>query len=120
MLGLGNLSMTLLNKGADKPSDVVALTKEQVHSVFNTLVKSMEDYSTDDRGDVGSWVRRAAVSTLEKYSVRVLQCIEKLAYLEIGATGPVVEQFRLSANDNREKYLVKDAEAKVRRLFVSL
>ncbi|XP_010559107.1 PREDICTED: tubulin-folding cofactor D [Tarenaya hassleriana] len=34
--------------------------------VMNTLLKALDDYSVDNRGDVGSWVREAAVYGIEK------------------------------------------------------
>ncbi|CAN8280534.1 unnamed protein product [Cochlearia groenlandica] len=34
--------------------------------VMDTLLKALDDYSVDNRGDVGSWVREAAIHGLEK------------------------------------------------------
>lgn len=34
--------------------------------VMTTLFKALEDYSVDNRGDVGSWVREAAMDGLER------------------------------------------------------
>lgn len=44
------------------PSEV--LCQENVALVFNTLLNSMNDYTTDSRGDVGAWVREAAMASL--------------------------------------------------------
>ncbi|XP_029015164.1 tubulin-specific chaperone D [Betta splendens] len=38
------------------------LCSENVTEVFNTLLESMSDYTTDSRGDVGAWVREAAMT----------------------------------------------------------
>lgn len=35
--------------------------REQVDDVLQSLVSGMADYATDDRGDVGSWVREASM-----------------------------------------------------------
>lgn len=40
------------------------LSQSDVTAVFDALMKATEDYATDNRGDVGSWVRRAAVDAL--------------------------------------------------------
>ncbi len=45
---------------------------EQTREVFAALIKATEDYSTDSRGDVGSWVRRAAVDGLLRFVSLVL------------------------------------------------
>ncbi|XP_071968767.1 tubulin-specific chaperone D isoform X2 [Engystomops pustulosus] len=44
------------------PSDV--LCRENVTLVYNTLLNCMNDYTTDSRGDVGAWVREAAMAGL--------------------------------------------------------
>ena len=35
--------------------------------MLQALSKSTEDYTTDHRGDVGSWVRLAAMDAIESY-----------------------------------------------------
>ncbi|XP_040292612.1 tubulin-specific chaperone D [Bufo bufo] len=47
---------------AGSPSEV--LCRENVPLVYNTLLNCMNDYTTDSRGDVGSWVREAAMASL--------------------------------------------------------
>jgi len=44
---------------------VVCLNREQIMKVFGALLRSMTDYNTDRRGDVGSWSRIAAMKGLE-------------------------------------------------------
>jgi hypothetical protein len=46
--------------GGGTGAAVVAVAEE----VIDTLLTCMEDYCTDNRGDVGSWVREAAMETL--------------------------------------------------------
>lgn len=36
------------------------------NKVIQTLLKALDDYTVDNRGDVGSWVREAAINGLEK------------------------------------------------------
>ncbi|PON61914.1 Coatomer beta subunit [Trema orientale] len=53
----------------DKPSgedkmDLILLIKNEVMA---SLFKALDDYSVDNRGDVGSWVREAAMIGLERF-----------------------------------------------------
>ncbi|XP_034751185.1 tubulin-specific chaperone D isoform X2 [Etheostoma cragini] len=41
-----------------------ALCSENVAEVYDALLNSMNDYTTDSRGDVGAWVREAAMTSL--------------------------------------------------------
>lgn len=36
------------------------------NEVIQTLLKALDDYTVDNRGDVGSWVREASINGLEK------------------------------------------------------
>ena len=40
------------------------MNSAQFDQVFNAMLKSLGDYSTDQRGDVGSWIRVAGVDGL--------------------------------------------------------
>lgn len=40
--------------------------------MYNALISGLEDYTTDERGDVGSWVRIAAIQGLTSVSVTLL------------------------------------------------
>ncbi|XP_071329122.1 tubulin-specific chaperone D isoform X2 [Trachinotus anak] len=40
------------------------LCYENIAEVYGTLLESMNDYTTDSRGDVGAWVREAAMTSL--------------------------------------------------------
>jgi hypothetical protein len=42
----------------------IAITKQLFQSVLFGLLKNLEDYSTDQRGDVGSWVREESMKAL--------------------------------------------------------
>ncbi|XP_069005084.1 tubulin-specific chaperone D [Embiotoca jacksoni] len=48
-----------------------ALCSENVAEVYGALLRSMNDYTTDSRGDVGSWVREAAMTSLMELTMLV-------------------------------------------------
>uniref|UniRef100_A0A8D3BVJ2 Tubulin-specific chaperone D n=1 Tax=Scophthalmus maximus TaxID=52904 RepID=A0A8D3BVJ2_SCOMX len=48
-----------------------ALCSENVSQVYCTLLESMNDYTTDSRGDIGAWVREAAMTSLMGVTVLV-------------------------------------------------
>ncbi|KAL5571563.1 hypothetical protein UlMin_021160 [Ulmus minor] len=53
---------------ADAPSgeDDISLFLMIKNEVMTSLLKALDDYSVDNRGDVGSWVREAAMDGLER------------------------------------------------------
>ena len=58
------------------------LERQHVDMIVVALLQCFGDYSADNRGDVGSWVREAAMLALEQVVPRVLQaegCAEWLA-----------------------------------------
>ncbi|XP_056262068.1 tubulin-specific chaperone D isoform X2 [Pseudoliparis swirei] len=48
-----------------------ALCSENVAEVYGALLHSMNDYTTDSRGDVGAWVREAAMTSLMEVTLLV-------------------------------------------------
>lgn len=48
-----------------------SLCSENVAEVYGVLLDSMTDYTTDSRGDVGAWVREAAMSSLMEVTLQV-------------------------------------------------
>lgn len=40
------------------------LTDEEIRQVFECLLKALEEYTIDNRGDIGAWVREAAMNVL--------------------------------------------------------
>lgn len=65
--GLTSVCETLTQKRASDPgNDDLSLFLLIKTEVMDTLLKALDDYSVDNRGDVGSWVREAAVHGLEK------------------------------------------------------
>ncbi|XP_075702014.1 tubulin-specific chaperone D [Rhinoderma darwinii] len=47
---------------AGSPSEVVC--RDNVTLIYNTMLNCMNDYTTDSRGDVGAWVREAAMASV--------------------------------------------------------
>lgn len=60
--------------------------------VLNTLIACLGDYSTDQRGDVGSWVRVAAMECFQCLIPRVarLDAVASPRYLTETDTGRVI------------------------------
>ncbi|KAF7825369.1 Tubulin-folding cofactor D [Senna tora] len=68
--GLVSVCETLVNRRNDSASafieDDFSLFLLIKNEVMTTLFRALDDYSVDNRGDVGSWVREAALDGLEK------------------------------------------------------
>lgn len=68
--GLATVCETLTGACIDSTLSVPASEESLLdvikNAVVNCLFKALEDYSVDNRGDVGSWVREAAMEALEK------------------------------------------------------
>lgn len=64
--GLTSVCETLTQRSASDPDDDLSLFILIKTEVVDTLLKALDDYSVDNRGDVGSWVREAAIHGLEK------------------------------------------------------
>ncbi len=45
---------------------LLGLSVDQGRMAYRALLTSLCDYSIDNRGDVGSWVREASMTALEK------------------------------------------------------
>ncbi len=70
----------------------VALNPDLVKKVFGALLDAMKDYNTDRRGDVGSWSRMAAMTSMEQ-----------LIYLTVKASN-VPQNAPDSASDGGTEY----------------
>lgn len=68
--GLATVCETLTGACIDSTLSVPASEESLLDFIKNAVVdclfKALEDYSVDNRGDVGSWVREAAMEALEK------------------------------------------------------
>lgn len=54
------------HSGIDTMEDDMSLFLLIKDEIMTTLLKALDDYSVDNRGDVGSWVREAAMDGLER------------------------------------------------------
>ncbi|XP_074081296.1 tubulin-specific chaperone D [Macrotis lagotis] len=59
---LAKICQTVGVKAEASQDDVIC--KENVSQIYDTLLDCMNDYTTDSRGDVGAWVREAAMTGL--------------------------------------------------------
>jgi len=90
-VGIGdNRKVTPITETAET-GRTVGLDKMQVSKIFDTFLECLEDYSTDRRGDVGSWCRTAAITGLEQ-----------LTYLAVEASTDVPSLF-ITAEDSMMK-----------------
>ena len=48
------------------------LSSDTVRDMYTSLLKGLEDYTIDERGDVGSWIRIACVKGITDISVMLL------------------------------------------------
>lgn len=75
--GLVSVCETLTQAGENSNSptgeDVMSLFHLIKNEVMVSLFTALEDYSVDNRGDVGSWVREAAMEGLEKCTYILLK-----------------------------------------------
>ncbi|MED6133423.1 hypothetical protein PIB30_028079 [Stylosanthes scabra] len=72
------------------------------NEVMMTLFKALDDYSVDNRGDVGSWVREAALDGLEKCTYMLCK-IDNSASLSGTSNGKEIESSVQPLNDNLPK-----------------
>ncbi|KAG7262649.1 hypothetical protein CRUP_001489, partial [Coryphaenoides rupestris] len=64
------------------------MTRGKLQQVYGPLLYSMGDYTTDSRGDVGSWVREATMTSLMEVTLLVVGSAPELLspHLETGTT----------------------------------
>jgi tubulin-specific chaperone D len=48
------------------------MSPDIVNSLHSALLNGLEDYSVDERGDVGSWIRLACIQGLTRFSVLLI------------------------------------------------
>ncbi|XP_010449749.1 PREDICTED: tubulin-folding cofactor D-like isoform X2 [Camelina sativa] len=75
--GLTSVCETLTQQSATDPeNDDLSLFILIKTKVVTTLLEALDDYSVDNRGDVGSWVREAAIHGLEKCTYMLCKKVE--------------------------------------------
>lgn len=58
------------------------IDQSTIRDLYRLLIDNLEDYSVDQRGDVGSWVRMACVSGLVSFSKVLLSNLDSRSSLE--------------------------------------
>ena len=48
------------------------ISNELIHHIYDCFMISLEDYTVDRRGDVGAWVREAALTGIELFTLKLL------------------------------------------------
>ncbi|KAK4314199.1 hypothetical protein Pmani_014498 [Petrolisthes manimaculis] len=66
-----SLVTTLGINANEKECDTVG--KDSLTSIYSVLLKSLDDYTTNRRGDIGAWVREAALVALKSLTLAVLK-----------------------------------------------
>uniref|UniRef100_A0A4X2L794 Tubulin-specific chaperone D n=1 Tax=Vombatus ursinus TaxID=29139 RepID=A0A4X2L794_VOMUR len=64
---IAKICQTVGVKAEASEDDVIC--KENVYQIYDTFLDCMNDYTTDSRGDVGAWVREAAMTGLMELTV---------------------------------------------------
>ncbi|KAL1295820.1 hypothetical protein HN51_056648 [Arachis hypogaea] len=104
--GLISICETLISGREDAATSLtendISLSVLIKNEVMMSLFKALDDYSVDNRGDVGSWVREAALDGLEKCTYMLCK-IDKSASLSGTPDGKEIESLVQPLNDNLPK-----------------
>jgi hypothetical protein len=96
--------MTVNTADTDAEADINAgLTAAQFEKIWNALIAATHDYATDNRGDVGSWARKAALESLE----RIVTQVQTSVYLENRVTA-LLSELQQATDINARKALFAD------------
>uniref|UniRef100_A0A0B6ZXV7 Tubulin-specific chaperone D n=2 Tax=Arion vulgaris TaxID=1028688 RepID=A0A0B6ZXV7_9EUPU len=68
---------TTVNVQTDGDPDSI-VCKDNVNIIYGALLQAMEDYTLDSRGDIGAWVREAAMQALHDISILVVKADSSL------------------------------------------
>ncbi|NXS59961.1 TBCD protein, partial [Brachypteracias leptosomus] len=71
LLAIAKVCQTVGVKGEGSQEEYVC--KDNVTQIYTTLLSGMSDYTTDSRGDVGAWVRQAAMTSLMEVTLLLVQ-----------------------------------------------
>ncbi|XP_072036691.1 tubulin-specific chaperone D-like isoform X1 [Amphiura filiformis] len=68
---LSSVSNTVGVETNGSPENVIC--KDNINMLYTALLAALKDYSLDQRGDVGAWVREAAMESLRDLTILVVQ-----------------------------------------------
>ncbi|NXU45385.1 TBCD protein, partial [Drymodes brunneopygia] len=71
LIAIAKVCQTVGVKGDGSQQEYVC--RENVDQIYATLLTGVTDYTTDSRGDVGGWVREAAMSSLMEVTLLLVQ-----------------------------------------------
>ncbi|XP_061363955.1 tubulin-folding cofactor D [Gastrolobium bilobum] len=105
--GLISVCETLINGREDTATSLIendfSLFFLIKNEVMMSLFKALDDYSVDNRGDVGSWVREAALDGLEKCTYMLCTIDDKSVFLSERSDGNETESAVQPLTDNMVK-----------------
>lgn len=79
LLAKCNLVSLLFYHSEDGDSVFVVLAPGEIQTLFDALISGLEDYSVDERGDVGSWVRITCVQGLSEFATVMFRNADHIA-----------------------------------------
>ncbi|XP_065859361.1 tubulin-folding cofactor D isoform X2 [Euphorbia lathyris] len=98
--GLISVCRTLTQERECSAEDRISLCHLIKEEVMSSLFKALDDYSVDNRGDVGSWVREAAMEGLEA-------CTNILCFMDsIGKSNTVESSLEMSEDPENVQLLL--------------
>ncbi|NWU62501.1 TBCD protein, partial [Pterocles burchelli] len=71
LIAIANVCQTAGVKGEGSPEEYVC--RDNIAQIYATLLSGVNDYTTDSRGDVGGWVREAAMTSLMEVTLLLVQ-----------------------------------------------
>ncbi|NXL44779.1 TBCD protein, partial [Podilymbus podiceps] len=71
LIAIAKICQTMGVKGEGTREEYVC--KDNVDQIYATLLSGVTDYTTDSRGDVGGWVREAAMTSLMEVTLLLVQ-----------------------------------------------
>ncbi|KAJ7404418.1 hypothetical protein WISP_145684 [Willisornis vidua] len=71
LIAIAKVCQTVGVKGGGSQEEYVC--RDNVDQIYTTLLNGVTDYTTDSRGDVGGWVREAAMTSLMELTLLLVQ-----------------------------------------------
>ncbi|NXX77927.1 TBCD protein, partial [Urocolius indicus] len=71
LIAIAKICQTVGVKGEGSQEEYVS--RENIPQIYATLLSGVNDYTTDSRGDVGGWVREAAMTSLMEVTLLLVQ-----------------------------------------------
>ncbi|NXC84651.1 TBCD protein, partial [Cercotrichas coryphoeus] len=81
LIAIAKVCQTVGVKGDGSQQEYVC--KDNVDQIYATLLTGVTDYTTDSRGDVGGWVREAAMTSLMEVTLLLVQNEPELIHANI-------------------------------------